>query len=248
VEEAVALIHLSTVVFSRGDRDLAVQHAEASLKRFRALGYASGTGLALCRLARLERDRGASHEAAVAYHEALGLLASRNDHWYIRVALAGLAELASAYGQSPAAASLLGSIDTLVQDAGGALLSPAGVTYDRATTAARATLGERRFAALRTEGRQLAFDDVVAVAAAVAVPRGTTSKELTAREHDVLRLVAQAHTDREIAAALFLSPRTVNAHVASIIGKLGVSTRREAVARARELDLLPEAGEAPPHT
>jgi DNA-binding CsgD family transcriptional regulator len=71
---------------------------------------------------------------------------------------------------------------------------------------------------------------------------------LTAREHDVLRLIAQARTDREIAAALFLSPRTVNAHVASILGKLGVPTRRAAVARARELDLLSEAGEVPPHT
>jgi DNA-binding NarL/FixJ family response regulator len=71
---------------------------------------------------------------------------------------------------------------------------------------------------------------------------------LTPREQDVLRLVAQARTDREIAAALFLSPRTVNAHVASILGKLGVANRRAAAARARELDLLPEAAEAPPHT
>lgn len=165
-----------------------------------------------------------------------------------RLALAGLAELASAYGQSPAAASLLGRIDTLVQDAGGALLSPAGVNYDRATTAARAALGERRFTALRAAGRQLTFDEVVAVAAAVAVPAGTAGKVLTSREHDVLRLVAQSRTDREIAAALFLSPRTVNAHVASILGKLGVSTRREAAARTRELDLLPEVGETTPHT
>jgi DNA-binding CsgD family transcriptional regulator len=64
----------------------------------------------------------------------------------------------------------------------------------------------------------------------------------------VLRLVAQARTDREIAATLFLSPRTVNAHVASILGKLDVANRRAAVARARELDLLPEVDEAPSHT
>ena len=245
VEEAVALIHLSSIVFSRGDPDLAAQHAEASLMRFRVSGYASGVGLALCRLALLARERGDSHEAAAAYHEALELWAIRNDRWYIRLALAGLAELASAYGQSPAAATLLGSIDTLVQDAGGALLSPAGVNYDRATTAARTALGEKRFAAMHAAGRRLTFEEVVAIAAAVAVPAGTTGNVLTPREQDVLRLVAQARTDREIAAALFLSPRTVNAHVASILGKLGVANRRQAATRARELDLLPEASKAP---
>ena len=99
-EEAVALLHLSSIAFSRGDRDLAARHAEASLTRFRALGYASGAGMALCRLGRLARDRGDGHEAALAYHEALELWSSRNDHWYIMQALAGLAELASAYGQS----------------------------------------------------------------------------------------------------------------------------------------------------
>jgi predicted ATPase/DNA-binding CsgD family transcriptional regulator len=248
VEEAVALIHLSNIAFSRGDRDLAAQHAEASLTRFRALEYASGAGMALCRLARLARDRGDGHEAAVAYHEALELWSSRNDHWYIMQALAGLAELASAYGQSPAAASLLGGIDTLVQEAGGALFSSIRVNYDRATTAARSALGETRFAALCAAGRRLTFGEVIAVAVTVAIPTEATGTVLTAREHDVLRLVAQARTDREIAATLFLSPRTVNAHVASILGKLDVANRRAAVARARELDLLPEVDEAPSHT
>jgi non-specific serine/threonine protein kinase len=248
VSEAVVLQLLSGAVYNRGSPDLATQHADASLTRFRTLGYASGTAMALCRLARLARERGDSHEAAVAYHEALGLWASRNDHWYIMLALVGLTELASAYRQASAAATLLGSIDALVQDAGGALLPSARDNYDRATTAAGAALGEKRFAALRAAGRRLALDEAIAIAAAVAVPAGTAGNVLTPREQDVLRLVAQARTDREIAAALFLSPRTVNAHVASILGKLGVSTRREAAAWTRELDLLPEVGETTPHT
>ena len=49
------------------------------------------------------REHGNAHEAAVAYHEALGLWTSRNDHWYIMLALVGLTELASAYRQAPAA-------------------------------------------------------------------------------------------------------------------------------------------------
>jgi pimeloyl-ACP methyl ester carboxylesterase/DNA-binding CsgD family transcriptional regulator/class 3 adenylate cyclase len=61
---------------------------------------------------------------------------------------------------------------------------------------------------------------------------------LSAREQDVLHLVATGLTDQEIANALFLSRRTVNAHVARILAKLDVRTRREAALRGRELGLL----------
>jgi LuxR family maltose regulon positive regulatory protein len=69
------------------------------------------------------------------------------------------------------------------------------------------------------------------VAASAGSPR--TVDALTRRERDVLALLAEQRTDREIAEALFLSLRTVNWHVRSILGKLGVNSRREAVARAR---------------
>jgi predicted ATPase/DNA-binding CsgD family transcriptional regulator len=247
VEEAVALQHLSNIVFSRGDRDLASQHAEASLTRFRASGYAAGAGMALGRRARLARDRGDGHEAALAYHEALRLWSSQNDHWYIRMALAGLAELASAYGQSSAAASLLGSVDTLVQEAG-ALLSPAGFDYDRATTAARAALGAERFAELHAKGQQLSLAEAVAIAATISVPVSATDRVLTAREIEVLRLIAAGRTDRQIADALFVSSRTVNAHVAHIFTKLDVHTRRDALIRGRELGLLTGDAKPEPYT
>ena len=71
---------------------------------------------------------------------------------------------------------------------------------------------------------------------------------LTARERDVLRLLAEGLTDREIASSLFVGRRTVNTHVTNILGQLGVQTRREAVSRARALGLLPPAPETSPHT
>ncbi len=57
---------------------------------------------------------------------------------------------------------------------------------------------------------------------------------LSAREREVLRLLADGLTDREIAAALHISPRTVESHVSSLLRKLGVRNRAEAAQRYRE--------------
>jgi len=62
--------------------------------------------------------------------------------------------------------------------------------------------------------------------------------ELSARERDVLALVADGHPNREIAARLDISEHTVKFHLASIFGKLGVSTRTQAVRRALEWGLI----------
>lgn len=60
---------------------------------------------------------------------------------------------------------------------------------------------------------------------------GPLVEDLTAREHEVLALVADGLPNREIAAALAISEHTVKFHLASIFGKLGASTRTEAVHR-----------------
>jgi LuxR family transcriptional regulator, maltose regulon positive regulatory protein len=61
---------------------------------------------------------------------------------------------------------------------------------------------------------------------------------LTPREQEILELVAAGLTNLEIANKLFISSETVKKHTGSIYSKLSVSNRTEAVARARELDLL----------
>ena len=50
--------------------------------------------------------------------------------------------------------------------------------------------------------------------------------------------LAEGQTDRDIAEALFIGPRTVSWHVSAILNKLGVTTRREAATKARADDLL----------
>jgi DNA-binding NarL/FixJ family response regulator len=71
--------------------------------------------------------------------------------------------------------------------------------------------------------------------AIVSLPRSETDEPLiealTGREHDVLALVADGLSNREIATALAISEHTVKFHLASIFGKLGASTRTEAVHR-----------------
>jgi ATP/maltotriose-dependent transcriptional regulator MalT len=70
---------------------------------------------------------------------------------------------------------------------------------------------------------------------------------LTAREFEVLRLVAAGRSNREIAAELFISAKTASVHVSNILGKLGVTSRGEAAAAAhrhRLFDTFP--GTAPP--
>jgi len=71
--------------------------------------------------------------------------------------------------------------------------------------------------------------------------QGRTASDLTKREGEIARLAAEGKTNREIADALSLSPRTVETHLSTIFGKLSVRTRAELIAKWR--DLAPEGGQ-----
>jgi predicted ATPase/DNA-binding CsgD family transcriptional regulator len=248
-EEAMVLQFLSGAARGLGDHGLSAACAEASLALFRDVDHAFGAAGALTRLARLARDAGDDRREASAHLEALQLCARIGDRWVVGSPLAGLGRIAAAHGQPVVAARLVGAVDALAQAAGVTIGIDTRDNYDRAAAAALAALGKERFAEAHAAGRKLRLDEVVALAAVVAIPsarpgqpgaRPTPSHKgvLSARELEVLRLVAAGRTDREIADALFLSWRTVNAHVARILAKLDVHTRREAVACGREMGLL----------
>ena len=59
----------------------------------------------------------------------------------------------------------------------------------------------------------------------------------------MLRLVAAGQSNRDIATALFISPKTASVHVSNILAKLGVSTRTEAAAKAHALRLFDDTAE-----
>jgi DNA-binding NarL/FixJ family response regulator len=112
--------------------------------------------------------------------------------------------------------------------------------------AARAALGEQVFAAAWAMGQALSLEEAVAEALAEELPMaadtaqsGETAKpparyDLTPREVEALRLLAQGMTDREIAEELSISLKTVNKHVASILGKTGSANRTVAATFAHQ--------------
>jgi len=72
----------------------------------------------------------------------------------------------------------------------------------------------------------------------VPTGRGDQPFGLTARELEVLRLIASGRTNRAIAEQLFLSEKTIDRHVSNIFGKLEVSTRAAATAFAYQHKLV----------
>ena len=110
----------------------------------------------------------------------------------------------------------------------------------QACETALGALGESRFEVARREGRTEPLEVVASASTpasgagepSAATPARATTSLLTPREDDVLRLLVEGQSDREIAAALFIGPRTVQTHVANLFAKLDVNTRAEAAAVA----------------
>jgi two-component system response regulator DesR len=117
-------------------------------------------------------------------------------------------------------------------------------TVEMDTAQARAA-GAYGFVSTAVTAREL-LRDVRAAAAGLIVwpepePDGADPARpaLSRREREIVELVAEGETNREIAARLFLSPYTVKQHTTAVYRKLGVRNRTEAAQRARRLGLIP---------
>jgi len=94
-------------------------------------------------------------------------------------------------------------------------------------------------AAIRCTGRGERFISA-GVAASIEVTRRSFEEDrLTTREVEVLRLLAAGRSNQRIAHELVVALDTVKKHVTHVLGKLGAANRTEAVARARQLGLIP---------
>jgi DNA-binding CsgD family transcriptional regulator len=100
-----------------------------------------------------------------------------------------------------------------------------------------ATPLRREIELLAERGRLRLQEPVGTTASSEVPPSPAASLGLTEREAEVLALVAEGRTNRQIGQALFITPKTASVHVSGILAKLGVTGRGEAAAIAHRLGL-----------
>jgi DNA-binding NarL/FixJ family response regulator len=137
-----------------------------------------------------------------------------------------------AYALSHHAEALAAAGDTA------AAAAAAGEAADLARRMGAAPLLEELDALIRRARLQLAAAEAPAPEDEAAAPDEFERLGLTAREAEVLRLVADGLSNRQIAEKLFISRKTASVHVSNILAKLGVSTRVEAAALAHRRGLV----------
>lgn len=138
-------------------------------------------------------------------------------------------------GRSHQAAKLLGAAQTLWESIGCALPGVGRLLHHHTAcrTHLQGSLGDTPFASAVQTGADLTLDEAIACALAQPISLTPTSADrhaptpLTRREKEVVDLLAQGLTNKEIAAELVISPRTAGAHVANILGKLGFTSRTQ---------------------
>jgi non-specific serine/threonine protein kinase len=236
---AVILDNLGTIAWRQGDptRALALFEQGLALSREQQVAWLEPNILGHVALA--ATDLGDYRRAAAIYPESLRLVWDNGDRWHFAGVLAGFAGLLAACGQCEQGARLCGAVAGLVETMGVRLSSAGQTSFERAAAAARSKLDETAFVAAWNEGRRMSPDEIRAEAAKMARsappvahdrPADPGGLGLTPREREVLGLLAEGRSDREIAEALFISPKTVGVHVGNILGKLGVPSRAAAVA------------------
>ena len=182
-------------------------------------------------------DRG---RARACYAEQLALARRLRDPWWLAWGVKGCARLAAIDGDRLAAARLYAAAAGSRLAVGVPLRPSVSAVHDREVAALRSALGAAAFEAAWDAGTKAPWEEVVTEASSLLEGNGERAgwagkenrRDLTAREREVLALLAAGRTDREIADALFLSRRTVTTHTSNLFAKLGVANRTEAAALA----------------
>jgi DNA-binding CsgD family transcriptional regulator len=215
--------------------------AREHLERRRQLSvdphYPSTLGRPLVGLTGLDGDPDQAWELA---QEGLEVLTDAGDRLGTVEALEAVAGLSVARGHPDQALRLLAAADRFHDDTGIVRLPVQAERAERHTAAARAPLEPDDAEACWAAGTQLSLNEAVAYAR-----RGRGQRRrpqvgwaaLTPTEREIVRLVAEGHTNAEVGQRLFVSVHTVKKHLAHVYAKVGIDGRAELVAEAARRDL-----------
>jgi predicted ATPase/DNA-binding CsgD family transcriptional regulator len=236
---ASALFFTGVAAHHRGELETALDRFERCAELCTELDLPAVGTRAVQLLGITKLDLGDVAGARIALGAALPALVDIGDRFSILVGLTGLSGLAAKSGKPRLALRLAGFAEAYGEINQVSAPQPLQRSLAQWLTQARTAAGAAA-AWLLTEGRQLTLDEALA-AGLTDRPgdRWPAGEGLTRRESEVAELVARGMTNREIAAQLYLSTRTVETHVDHILTKLDLSTRTQLVARAHEGGLLP---------
>lgn len=195
--------------------------------------------------------------ARTQWEESLALCKETGNLFSLADCLAGFAALAAVQSHMAWALRLLGAREALFEKMAAVPVLGKLNLHDLLPPAASAVIGVEACQAALAEGRTMTPEQALAAQGPVVVSEQTAKTEpqpvprdlkhpaiphssagLTAREAEVLCLVAQGMTNEQVAEQLVISPRTVNTHLTSIFGKISVSTRSAATRYAIDHHLV----------
>jgi predicted ATPase/DNA-binding CsgD family transcriptional regulator len=248
---AYDLSFLGQIVLKK-ERNHSVAQAliEDALAIFKELGDQRGIAKAHYRLGCIALDQDDYKGARTSYMHCLAILWEVDDTWLIAAVMEKLAQIVSVQGHTAWAARLCAAAEVLHETMGVPLPLIERANYKHAVSSIRIQLGEGVFATLWAEGRAMTPRQAFTARELVSLQQEYTMAQsvskviqsypmgVTAREVDVLCLVAEGLTDAQVAEKLVLSPRTISSHLRSIYNKLGVNSRASATRFAIENHLV----------
>jgi predicted ATPase/DNA-binding NarL/FixJ family response regulator len=181
---------------------------------------------------------GDSERAEEVQRAALGIKRDIGDQPGMALCLDALAWIAASRDQAVRAASLLGAAAAARNAIPAALPGPLAPHREAAVARARAALGEASFSAHLARGQAMPTARAVAQALQEPAPEAAdrppdvTLARLSPREREVAGLIARGLSNKEIAARMVISARTVETHVQHIMDKLGCTSRAQIAAWA----------------
>jgi predicted ATPase/DNA-binding CsgD family transcriptional regulator len=232
---ALCLYFLATAVAADERLGEARQLAQEGLDASGQAGEELGRGILSALVGILDWLLGAGNEAEARLKEAVRIQHRIGHRWGMATSLEGLAWIAASSQRLERAALLLGASAALWEELGNPILPYWRVHHDSCEAAARTGLGEARYRASWEEGYALprgqkavaALEDKTPPTPLAPAVSEEDTGELTARELEVARLVADGLSNPAIATALFVSVATVKTHVSHILRKLGLESRTQ---------------------